>query len=278
MFAERARNDNGVDMFAEERKQRILETLNRDRVVKVSELSALLRVSEASVRRDLQELEESGLLKRTHGGAITNTSATFEPSLAEKEDRYRAEKAAIAGIAVEMIQEGDTIILDSGSTTLQIARQLKQRRNITVVTNSMNIALELAASSVELVLTGGLLRPKILSQVGPITENTLAGLHVDKLFLATNGIDLEGGLTTPNLLEAQTKKAMLRSAAEVIVVADHSKFGRTAFSHVCDLNQVHCLVTDGAAPAQYLSALEEQGVRVFVAGDVREADAADGEK
>ena len=254
-------------MFAEERKQRILEALERDQAVKVSELSTLLQVSEASIRRDLQELEESELLKRTHGGAIANYTAAFELPLAEKEDRYKAEKTSIARAAVGLIQEGDTVILDSGSTTLQIARQLKQRRNITVVTNSLHIALELAASNLEVVLMGGSLRQKILSLVGPITESALAGLHVDKLFLATNGIDLEKGLTTPNLIEAQTKKAMLNSAKEVIVVADRSKFGCTAFSHICGLGRMNYLITDESPPAPFLSALEERGVKVLIAGD-----------
>jgi DeoR family transcriptional regulator, fructose operon transcriptional repressor len=254
-------------VFAEERKRRILETLKQEQAVKVSDLGLLLQVSEASVRRDLQDLEEAGLLKRTHGGAVSNQTAAFEPSLAEKEDRYRAEKMTIAGLAAAMVQEGDTVMLDAGSTTLQIARLLKQREHLTVVTNAVNVAGELAASQVEVIVTGGSLRRGVLSLVGPIAERALAGLQVDKLFLGANGVDLEKGVTTPNLIEAQTKKAMLDSAQEVIVVADHSKFGRVTFSQVCGLDRVHHVITDAGTPAPFLSALEKRGVKVHVAAE-----------
>lgn len=254
-------------MFAEERRQKILEIIGREQVVKVLDLSAFFNVSEATIRRDLQELEEAGFLKRTHGGAISNQAATFEPSLAEKEDQYQAEKIAIAGVAVQLVQEGDTVMLDAGSTTLQIARNLKQKRNITIVTNAVNIAWELAAGNAEVILLGGNLRQRTLSLVGPITENILSGLYVDKLFLATNGLDLKKGLTTPNLAEAQTKKAMLNSAKEVILVADHSKFGRVSFSHICNLDRINCLITDNGAPAAVLNALKKQGIKVLVADD-----------
>ncbi|MGB9803409.1 DeoR/GlpR family DNA-binding transcription regulator [Desulfofundulus sp.] len=253
-------------MFAEERRQKILELLERDQVVKVPDLSAYFNVSEATIRRDLQELEEAGYLKRTHGGAISNQAATFEPSLAEKEDQYQAEKIAIAEIAVQLVQEGDTVMLDAGSTTLQIARRLKHRKNITIVTNAVNIACELAAGNTEVILLGGNLRQRTLSLVGPITENILSGLYVDKLFLATNGVDLKKGLTTPNLAEAQTKRAMLNSAGEVILVADHSKFGRVSFSHICNLDRIDCLITDNGAPDAFLATLKKQGLRVLVAG------------
>lgn len=265
-------------MFAAQRKQRILEILDRNQAVKVTELGRLLQVSEASVRRDLQELEEAGLLRRTHGGAVSNQTAAFEPSLAEKEVRYEHEKAAIASVAVDLIQDGDTVMLDSGSTTLQIVRQWKRKRNVTVVTNALNIAWELARAGAEIIFTGGLLRPKTLSLVGPITESTLAAFHVDKLFLAINGVDLQKGLTTPNLLEAQTKKAMVNSAQDVILVADHSKFGRVTFGRVCDLNRIHCLITDAAAPPEFLSAIEKMGVKVLVAGEGTRTPASPREK
>lgn len=252
-------------MFAEERKQRILAALHRTAAVRVEDLGQALRVSPASIRRDLADLQRAGLLKRTHGGAVSPHLAALEPSLAEKEDQYQAEKTAIAALAVDFIQDGDTICLDAGSTTRQIARRLKTRRGITVVTNAPNIAWELAGSEVEIVLTGGQLRRGILSLVGPLTEQTLAALHVDKLFLAANGIDLVKGVTTPNLIEAQAKQAMIRSANEVILVADHSKFEQVAFGRICPLNQIHHLITDAAAPAATIAAIEQLGVKVHVA-------------
>jgi DeoR family fructose operon transcriptional repressor len=219
-------------MFPEERKQRILAALHQKPAVRVSDLGRALRVSAASIRRDLADLERSGLLKRAHGGAVSARMAALEPSLAEKEDQYQAEKAAIARLAATLVRQGDTIFLDAGSTTRQIARELRHRRGITIVTNALNIAWELASSEIELVVTGGQVRRGILSHVGPLADHAIAAVHVDKLFLGANGVDLEKGVTTPNLLEAQTKRAMVEHASEVILVADHSKFGRVAFGRI----------------------------------------------
>ncbi len=224
-----------------------------------------LGASAASIRRDLRRLQQAGLLTRTHGGAMSNVAAAFEPSLAEKEDRFQPEKAAIARVAAGLIEDGDTVLLDSGSTTFEIARLLRQRREVTVVTNAINIARELASADVEVILTGGSLRGKTLSLVGPIAGATLEVLHVDKLFLATNGVDVKKGLTTPNLAEAQAKKAMVDSAREVILVADHSKFGRVAFGQFCPLNRLDRVITDRAPGAEFLTALGECGVELLLA-------------
>jgi DeoR family fructose operon transcriptional repressor len=250
-------------MFAEERKQRILAALQRDRAVQVVELARALRASPASIRRDLGDLEQAGLLRRTHGGAIGANVTTLEPSLAQKEDHYQSEKTAIARFAATFVQDGDTICLDSGSTTRQLARELRHRR-ITVVTNALNIAWELAASDCEVVLTGGHVRRGILSQVGPIAEQALRALHVDKLFLAANGVDLTKGVTTPNLIEAQTKHAMVKAASEVFLLVDRSKFGRVTFAPICALDRIHHLITDEGAPTAALHGIGELGVRVHV--------------
>jgi DeoR family fructose operon transcriptional repressor len=252
-------------MFAEERKQRILAALLRKPAVRVTELERTLRVSAASIRRDLAELERTGLLKRTHGGAISVQMAVIEPSLAEKEDRYQAEKIAIARLAAALIQRGDTIFLDAGSTTRQIARELRHHREITVVTNALNIAWELSSSELELLVTGGHVRRGILSQVGPLADQAIAAVHVDKLFLAANGVDLNRGVTTPNLLEAQTKRAMIERASEVILVVDHSKFGRVTFGQICGLDRVHRVITDDRLPAATVTALASLGVKVELA-------------
>jgi DeoR family fructose operon transcriptional repressor len=253
-------------MFAEQRKQRILKALERSQAVSVLDLGRALRASPASIRRDLVDLERAGLLKRTHGGAVSAQLATLEPSLAEKEDRYQAQKAAIAAVAAGFVKEGDTILLDAGSTTRQIARELRERRGITIVTNALNIAWELASSHMEIVLTGGQLRPNVLSQVGPLAEQALGVLQVDKLFLAANGVDLDKGVTTPNLIEARTKQAMVASASEVILVVDHSKFGVVAFGRICPIERLHHLVTDAAVPPAMVHALEKRGVKVHLAG------------
>lgn len=252
-------------MFVEERKQRILTALHRTPAVRVAELSRALRVSTASIRRDLADLERAGLLKRTHGGAITPRLAALEPSLAEKEDQYHVEKAAIGALAAGFIEEGDTILLDAGSTTRQIALELRHRRRVIVVTNALNIAWELASTDLEVVLTGGQLRRGILSHVGPLAEQAIAALHVDKLFLAANGVDIDKGVTTPSLIEAQTKRTMVARATRVILVADHTKFGRVTFSRICGLDQVHDVVTDDRLPAAMANAVAEAGPKVHVA-------------
>ena len=255
-------------MFPSERKQKIMTILAETPAVKVTELSELFQVSEVTIRRDLQELEEAGLLKRTHGGAVSITAASFEPALIEKEEEHLEEKKAIARAALDLISEGDTILLDAGSTTLQLARLLKtSKKQLTVVTNALNIAWEISFDdSIDLILTGGHLRHRTLSAVGPVAENTLQGLYVDKVFLATNSLDVERGLSTPNIYEAQTKQRMTKAGHEIILLADHSKFGRISLGFVCPLTAIHRLITDaGALPAD-LARLREQGVEVIVAG------------
>jgi DeoR family fructose operon transcriptional repressor len=259
-------------LFAEERKQQILAALQRTPAVRAVDLGRALRVSVASIRRDLADLERSGLLKRTHGGALSNQLTAFEPSLAEKEDQYRAEKAAIAALAVSFVQPGDTIFLDAGSTTRQIARELRPWRDLTVVTNALHIASELAASDLDVILTGGHLRRGVLSQVGPLTEQAIARLHVDKLFLAANGVDLTRGVTTPNMLEAQAKRTMVEHAREVILVADHSKFGHITFGGVCGLDDLDAIVTDDGLPGSVATAITDRGLALHLAPASRSSD------
>ena len=252
-------------MFAEERKHQILAALRRAPAIRAVELGRTLGTSLASIRRDLADLERSGLLKRTHGGAISNNLANFEPSLAQKEDQLQAEKAAIAALAASLVEPGDTVFLDAGSTTRLIARQLRAVPGVTVVTNALNVASELASSDVEVILTGGHLRRGVLSQVGPIAEQAIAGLHVDKLFLAANGVDLAKGVTTPNVAEARTKRAMVDSAKHVILTADHTKFGRVTFGRVCGLDRVHTVITDDRLPARLATAITQRGLKLHIA-------------
>jgi DeoR family fructose operon transcriptional repressor len=261
-------------VFAEQRKQQILAALKRAPAIRAAELSIALGTSLASIRRDLADLERSGLLKRTHGGAISNDLVALEPSLAEKEDRYQAEKAAIGVTAASLVQPGDTIFLDAGSTTRQIAHELRGHRNLTVVTNALSVASELASSHLEIILTGGHLRRGVLSQVGPIAEQAIAALHVDKLFLAANGVDLAKGITTPNIIEARTKRAMVDNAREVILVADHSKFGRVTLGRVCGLERLDAIVTDAGLPARFVTAFAARKLKLHVAGQARARQAA----
>lgn len=232
-------------MFAQERQNRILSYLMAHRRATVTELAEMLATSESTIRRDLQDLEQTRQLQRTHGGAVLHDHALHEPSWQEKDVENAEAKAKIGELAAEMVGDGDTVLLDTGTTTVHIARQLRSR-DVTVITNSITIANDLSASeSVHLIVLGGDLRANTGALVGPFTEQMLAQMHVDTVFLGANGID-QTGITTPNPLEAATKRAMVRAAKRVVVAADVSKIGQLSFVRVCGWQDVHSLITDGA--------------------------------
>lgn len=253
-------------MFLEERQRRILERMRQGEAVKVADLSAEFGVSESTIRRDLRALEQSGLLERTHGGALPAERTLDEPTFAEKTTRSTGEKLAIARAAAAMVQEGESIILDTGTTTLEIARLLRQRRRLTVVTNSLPIAAELSdLPGIEVMVTGGAVKGNTLALVGPTAEQMLAGINVDRVFLGTNGIDLQRGLTTPTQAEAAVKRRMIAAARQVVVVADHTKIGKVAFATVAPVTGMHVLITDAAADAEAVRQLTGRGVQVLLA-------------
>ncbi len=255
-----------IRIFADERKMKILQLLSQSPSIFVSDVSRVLGVSESTVRRDLQDLEEQGHLKRTHGGAVAREISAFEPSLKDKSVFYQQQKALIARMAIDQIQLGETILLDSGTTTFELARQLPDM-DLTVVTNSLPIAEELSnAKHIRLLVLGGELRTTTGALVGTFAERMLAQVNVDRLFLGTNGIDIERGITTVNAVEAGTKAAMVDSAREVILVADHSKVGQVHLVKVCELERVNTFLTDEELAPMYYSAMERFGIRVIVAG------------
>ncbi|MGN7761528.1 DeoR/GlpR family DNA-binding transcription regulator [Paenibacillus sp. 22594] len=244
-------------MFEEERKRSIVQFVERHTRASVQELSQELGVSESTVRRDLKELEESRLLKRTHGGAVSLQSVNFEAAIPDKADRYLDEKQRIAHKAVEMIQDGDAILLDGGTTTLQIAKALRAFSNLKVITNSMIALNELKdCHNIEVSITGGLLRQDTLAFVGPMTERSLEMVRVDKAFLGTNGLDLREGITTPNMLEAATKRKMISVAKQVILLADHSKIGQVSFCKVADLREMDHCILDRETPEGFIRGLK----------------------
>lgn len=252
-------------MFAEERRRRILNYINEHSRASVTELTSVFHVSEATVRRDLKELEEEGLLHRTHGGALAFQSVSFEPTFSEKRVHHAEEKQRIAAKALEWIHEEDTILLDSGTTTYQLAQRISSLRSLTVVTNSYQILRELEhTESLELVSTGGVVRRSTQSLVGPIAEKTLEMIKVDKVFLGTNALDLEAGLTTPNLYEAQVKKAMVQAASQVILLCDSSKINQTSFAKVVSLSDVDVWITDEEAPDDVVQQVSDAGVEVIL--------------
>ncbi|HET7580778.1 MAG TPA: DeoR/GlpR family DNA-binding transcription regulator [Bacillales bacterium] len=250
-------------MFSDERKKKILNQLATRQSVTVPELSEHFNVSESTIRRDLQDLEEQGQLKRTHGGAVAKEVSSFEPSIQEKVIHHPEEKSAIAAKAVSLIEPGATILLDSGTTTLEIARRLPDM-DLTVATNSLQIGQEIAGfQKVKLLFLGGELRPTTGAFVGPLTESLLSQLNVDQLFLGANAVELERGITTPNTMEAATKRAMIRSARKVILTCDHSKLDKISLVKVCDFSDVDLFLTDSTVPPAYASMLEKNKVELI---------------
>jgi len=249
-------------MFPEERKNEILNRVKLGKPVRVGELSQYFGVSESTVRRDLQEMEDSGLIQRTHGGAIL-AQAGYEQSFREKEVQLLEEKQQIANLAAAMVQDGEAVLLDAGTTTLEIARALRNRA-ITIATNSMDIAQIFAEDPhVEVLVLGGTWRKSTRSLVGYLTNETLNKIHFDKVFLAANGVDPSLGVTTPNLNEAETKRHMVKAGKEVILVVDHSKFGQKGLYKICSLEEVDLLLTDAGADEADLAVLQTM-VKVVV--------------
>jgi DeoR family transcriptional regulator of aga operon len=250
-------------MLNEERRRAILEYVNRDGRVLVGELARQFDTSEVTIRKDLEILHSRGLVHRTHGGALpSRETALSDPTLREKERLHRKEKHRIAQSAADMTSEGQVIVLDSGSTTAAIARELRRFHNLTVVTNSVNIAAELAGTDVEVILTGGTLRKNSFSLVGPIAEDTLRRLNADILFLGVDGFDVHYGLSTPNLLEAKVNRVMVEVSKTVVAVCDSSKFGRRSLSLIVPPSSVSRVITDRAAPKSDVQKLQRSGIEV----------------
>jgi DeoR family transcriptional regulator, aga operon transcriptional repressor len=245
-----------------ERLSAILERLSSDGSLGVTDLSSALGVSSATIRRDLQLLEGQRLLSRTHGGAVPQ-GVLYELPLRYKSGRFQEEKLRIAREAASRVMDGWAIGLTGGTTTTEVARALVDRQQLTVVTNALNIASELAVrSNLKLVVTGGVARPESYELVGPIAEASLAGLNLDVVFLGVDGISPDAGLTTHHEVEAHTDLALIDRARNVTVVADSSKIGRVAFARICDMARVDELITDGEADPSAIAAIEDRGVRV----------------
>lgn len=247
----------------EERRRAIVELLSRDGRVLVTELARQFETSQVTIRKDLEVLHAHGLLHRTHGGALpAHEGALEDPTLREKEKLHRKEKLRIAAAAARMVKEGQVVILDSGTTTTAIARGLRNFHNLTIVTNAVNIAADLAGTAVEVILTGGTLRKNSFSLVGPIAEDTLRKLNADILFLGVDGFDVQYGLSTPNLLEAKVNRVMVEVARRTVAVCDASKFGRRSLSLILPPNAVHEAITDRGIPRSDLQALRKAGIEV----------------
>ncbi len=249
-----------------ERQALILKNLHSNGKVVVTELSDLLQVSEVTVRNDLEQLSQKGMLVRTHGGAVKSDLLVHDIPLYEKAKKHQNEKERIAEVAAAMVDDGEVITIDSGSTTWELAKRLKSKRNLTIITNSLPIAGELSTvPGLEVIVSGGSVRRASLSIVGPHTEELLREHFASKLFLGVDAFDVHSGLTTPNLHEARVNRVMIDMAREVIVVADASKFGRRSMCLICETKRIHKVVTDRSIPKTDLEHLQAVGVEVIMA-------------
>jgi DeoR family transcriptional regulator of aga operon len=251
-------------LLIEERRQHILSLIQNEGRVLVGDLSRDLGISQITIRKDLEYLQSRGLVQRTHGGALRiQASALFDPSLQEKQKQHSQEKQRIAEAAVKMVEEGQCVMLDSGTTTTAIAHQLRKFSHLTVITNAVNIAAELASTNFEVILIGGSLRKNSFSLVGPLAEDVLQEMHADILFLGVDGFDPEVGLTTPNFLESRVNRAMVKASRRIVAVCDSTKFGRRSLSRIVPPTAVHTVITDRNLSAQNAEALRTQNIEVI---------------
>jgi DeoR family fructose operon transcriptional repressor len=227
----------------------------------VEDLRRELKVSVATVRRDLEVLEEEGLLRRVHGGAVSMESRLEEAVFDDKTNQFSIEKRAIAEKAYKLIGQEESLYLDGGSTTLCLARLLKERNDLTVVTNSLRAAAELADSGPRVILTGGELRRISQTMVGPLTSAVLEQVRVDKAFMGTMGFCLKNGLTTTDPNEAFVKSLVAEQATQVVLLADSSKAEKVSFARVSDWDRVDLLISDAMLPAVFSKSLSKMGVK-----------------
>jgi DeoR/GlpR family transcriptional regulator of sugar metabolism len=261
-MSESERPTSNVVAFAPERRERVRQIVHSRHAVRVEDLRSELGVSTATIRRDLDELEELGALRRVHGGAVAVDGVhPIEARFEAKAATHAQEKRRIAALALTLVEPDSSVYIDAGSTCLELARLLAARTDVTVVTNSLPVVIELAGRGPRLVVVGGELRPLSQAIVGPLSARLLDGLYVDRAFMGTFSLSLDAGLTTTDPSEAFTKERALARAREVVLLVDSSKLGTRSFAHAGRLDQIDVVITD--AP------LDEEAATVFVAAGVR---------
>jgi DeoR family transcriptional regulator, aga operon transcriptional repressor len=249
-----------------ERQEMIADFVNRKQRASIAELCEAFGISEATARRDLETLDERGLIRRVHGGAIPTRHTPPEMPILQRSSEELEEKRAIGRVAAELVKDGETIFLGSGSTVLEMARALRGRKSITVLTNSLPVVNELAdMPEITLVMLGGVFRPTELSFIGHITEQALSDVLADKVFIGIRAIDEKEGLTNAYLPETMTDRAILKIGSEIIVLADHTKCGRHTTVRLAPLSSVHILVTSKKTSLSFIEKLQHAGLRVIQA-------------
>jgi len=260
-----------MDTNTGKRRLAILAELTHSQAVQVADLSRRLGVSEVSIRRDLARLESEGMLRRIHGGAVVMPGAASASAVRPQNSNLvrASEKHRIGYAAAGLIQPGDRVIFDSGTTVLQVAahlpEDLRHSGNLTAITNSLPVVRELGPNQgVHLILLGGVYLPQYEVVVGPQTIEQLRSLHADRLFLGADGLTLSRGVTTANVLEAEVNRATIAAALQVVVVADSTKIGLIGLTSIVPLTGISTLITDAEAPAEFVSELRRQGVEVVL--------------
>lgn len=253
-------------MFAEERRNRLLQMLQETRSISVPDAASRFEVTEETIRRDLKLLESSGFLQRTHGGAIPADDARTEPSLEVRQGINIPGKDRIGELAAQMVKDGDTIILDASTSALFLARHLRGKKNLTVITNAEKIVLELSAvPDITLICTGGILRQGSLSYVGRAAENMLAGLQAGTAFLSCRGFHPERGFTDASEPESEIRRQMMKRAQKTVYLCDHTKFDRVGFVTTAELGDADTVVVDAPLPDGWNEVFAKTHVTVRIA-------------
>jgi DeoR family transcriptional regulator of aga operon len=249
-----------------QRREAILQLLTEHGSVQVAQLVPQMRVSAVTIRSDLSAIEAQGLATRSHGGAVLARTPPPEHTIRQKDAINQDQKERIGALAATLVQEGDNIIIDSGTTTIWLARHLRDASHVTVMTNGLNIAWDLADTpGVDLILAGGLLRKQSLSIQGAQAESCLQAYSFDKLFLGVDGFDLKFGVTTHHEAEASLNHKMVERAKKIIVLTDASKFGRVSLHRIVQLDRVHTVITDSAISPEYREGLQALGIELLIA-------------
>lgn len=248
-------------MLAAERRNRILEKLQDEKSVVVSELSAEFGVSEETIRRDLDKFSKEGLATKNYGGAVLNEESNRDMPFKVRKKKNMQGKKVIAGIIRELIEDGEHIIVDPSTTAVAIVNALREKENLTVITNSIEVLVELAdVSGWDVISTGGTLKENYLALVGAGTIDSIRSFYADKVILSCKGIDLVRGIMDANEQFARVKQAMLQSASQKIVAVDHTKFARSGFAKICDIADIDMVVTDRKPSEEWLDYFRDKGI------------------
>lgn len=257
---------SGTVLFTHERRQQIAHLLEEQQRVTVPELSQHFTVSEVTIRKDLAWLEAHKLAVRTHGGAVSASSGSSEMGFDVREHIQQAEKMRIGAAAANYIQDGETIFIDASTTALAMAHYLKNKRELTVVTNGLRAGIELIDSpGISVLMPGGMLRPESLSLIGTWGKSLLEQIHIGKAFVGARGFTLKEGLTDVNSEEVNLKRSIIEAAKEVVAIVDHSKWDQLAFATFCPLDRLKLIITDTRAPRKLVEQVRSQGVEIWMA-------------